>query len=142
MAKQLLFENEARQRILDGVRQIVRVVKATLGPGGRNVMLQKSFGAPTVTKDGVTVAKDVELAEPFENIGAKMVREVASKTNDLAGDGTTTASVLVEAIYAEGIKALATGAAPVLVKRGIDKATAAVVARLLEMSTPIEDRKG
>jgi chaperonin GroEL len=142
VAKQLLFENEARQRILDGVRQIVRVVKATLGPGGRNVMLQKSFGAPTVTKDGVTVAKDVELAEPFENIGAKMVREVASKTNDLAGDGTTTASVLVEAIYAEGIKALATGAAPVLVKRGIDKATAAVVARLLEMSTPIEDRKG
>jgi len=142
VAKQLLFDNEARQRVLDGVRQIAGVVKATLGPGGRNVILQKSFGAPVVTKDGVTVAKDVELEDPFENMGAKMVREVASKTNDIAGDGTTTASVLVEAIYAQGIKALATGAAPVLVKRGIDKATAAVVARLEEMATPVSDRKG
>jgi len=142
VAKQLLFDTDARQRILDGVRQIARVVKATLGPGGRNVLLQKSFGSPVVTKDGVTVAKEIELEDPFENMGAKMVREVASKTNDIAGDGTTTASVLVEAIYSEGIKALATGAAPVLVKRGIDKATAAVVKRLEEMSTPIEDRKG
>ncbi|MEM8883469.1 MAG: chaperonin GroEL [Planctomycetota bacterium] len=141
MAKQLLFDNEARQRILEGVRQIAGVVKATLGPGGRNVILQKSFGAPTVTKDGVSVAKEIELEEPFQNMGAKMVREVANKTNDNAGDGTTTASVLVEAIYAEGIRALATGAAPVLLKRGIDKATAAVVERLESMATPVEGRE-
>ncbi len=137
MAKQLLFDNEARLRILEGVKQIAGVVKVTLGPGGRNVLLQKSFGAPIVTKDGVTVAKEIELEDPFENMGAKMVREVASKTNDLAGDGTTTASVLVEAIYSEGIRALATGAAPVLVKRGLDKAVAAVVTRLEEMASPI-----
>jgi len=140
VAKQLLFDNEARQRVLEGVRKIAKVVKATLGPGGRNVILQKSFGAPVVTKDGVSVAKEVELEEPFENMGAKMVKEVASKTNDNAGDGTTTASLLVEAIFSEGIRALATGAAPVLVKRGIDKATASVAARLKEMATPIEGR--
>jgi chaperonin GroEL len=141
VAKQLLFDNEARQRVLEGVRKIAQVVKATLGPGGRNVLLEKSFGAPVVTRDGVTVAKEIELEEPFENMGAKMVREVASKTNDEAGDGTTTASVLVEAIYAEGIRALATGAAPVIVKRGIDKATATVAAKLGEMATQIEGRE-
>jgi len=141
VAKQLLFDTEARQRVLHGVRKISNVVKATLGPGGRNVILQKSFGSPVVTKDGVTVAKEIELEEPFENMGAKMVREVANKTNDLAGDGTTTASLLVEAIYAEGLKALATGAAPVLLQRGIEKATAAVVGRLEEMATPVEGRR-
>ena len=141
MAKQLLFDNEARQRVLEGVRKIAKVVKATLGPGGRNVMLQKSFGAPVVTKDGVSVAKEVELEEPFENMGAKMVKEVASKTNDNAGDGTTTASLLVEAIFSEGIKALATGVSPVDVKRGIDNATAAVAARLKEMAAPINGRE-
>ena len=141
MAKQLLFDNEARQRVLEGVNKIAKVVKATLGPGGRNVILQKSFGAPVVTKDGVSVAKEVELEEPFENMGAKMVKEVANKTNDNAGDGTTTASLLVEAIFSEGIKALATGVSPVLVKRGIDKATASVAARLHEMATPIKGRE-
>jgi len=141
VAKQLLFDTEARQRIYEGVRKACRVVKATLGPGGRNVILQKSFGKPVVTRDGVTVAKEVELEEPFENMGAKMVKEVASKTNDVAGDGTTTASLLVEAIYAEGLKALAAGAAPVLLQRGIDKATAAVVGRLEKMAIPVSGRK-
>ena len=140
MAKQLLFDNDARQRVLAGVRKTAGVVKATLGPGGRNVIMQKSFGSPVVTKDGVTVAKDIELEEPFENMGAKVVREVANKTNDVAGDGTTTASVLVEAVYAEGLKALATGAAPVLLQRGIEKAIRAVVDRLEEMATPVDGR--
>ena len=132
MAKQLLFETDARQRIFEGVRKAARVVKATLGPGGRNVLLQKSFGSPVVTKDGVAVAKEVELEEPFENLGAKMVKEVANKTNDDAGDGTTTASLLMEAIFAQGLKALAAGAAPVLLQRGIEKASGAVVAKLRE----------
>ncbi|MCZ6785799.1 MAG: chaperonin GroEL, partial [Planctomycetota bacterium] len=138
MAKQLLFGNEARQTILKGVTKIAAAIKATLGPGGRNVILQKSFGSPVVTRDGITVAKEIELEEPFENMGAKMVREVASKTNDDAGDGTTTAGLLVEAIYREGLKAIASGAAPVLVQRGIEKATQAVVKRLKEMAAPVE----
>ncbi len=137
MAKQLLFDNEARQRVLKGVRQIAGVVKATLGPGGRNVILEKSFGSPVVTRDGVTVAKDIELEEPFENMGAKMVKEVASRTNDAAGDGTTTSTVLVEAIYSEGLKALATGVAPVLLQRGIEKAATAVVSRLETAATKV-----
>jgi chaperonin GroEL len=141
VAKQLLFDTEARQRVFEGVRKASRVVKATLGPGGRNIILQKSFGKPVVTRDGVTVAKEVELEEPFENMGAKMVKEVASKTNDIAGDGTTTASLLVEAIYGEGLKALAAGAAPVLLQRGIEKATAAVVQALEKMATPVAGRK-
>jgi chaperonin GroEL len=140
VAKQLLFDTDARQRVLQGVRKISGVVKTTLGPGGRNVILQKSFGAPVVTKDGVTVAKEIELEEPFENMGAKMVREVANKTNDLAGDGTTTASLLVEAIYSEGLKALASGAPPVLLQRGIEKATAAVAKALEETAIPVEGR--
>ena len=140
MAKQLLFDTEARQRVFQGVRKICGVVKTTLGPGGRNVILQKSFGAPVVTRDGVTVAKEIELEEPFENMGAKMVREVANKTNDLAGDGTTTACLLVEAIYAEGLKALASGAPPVLLQRGIEKATAAVAHALGEAAIPVEGR--
>ena len=138
MAKQLLFGNEARQTILKGVTKIAAAIRATLGPGGRNVILQKSFGSPVVTRDGITVAKEIELEEPFENMGAKMVREVASKTNDDAGDGTTTAGLLVEAIYREGLKAIASGAAPVLVQRGIEKATQAVVKRLKEMAAPVE----
>jgi len=141
VAKQLLFDSEARQRILEGVKRIAGAVKATLGPGGRNVLLQKSFGNPVVTRDGVTVAKEIELEEPFENVGAKMVKEVASKTNDDAGDGTTTASVLVEAIYTEGLKALAAGAAPVLVQRGMEKAVQAVVDRLASMAMKVEGRK-
>ena len=141
MAKQLLFETDARQRIFEGVRKAARVVKATLGPGGRNVLLQRSFGSPVVTRDGVSVAKEVELEEPFENLGAKMVKEVANKTNDDAGDGTTTASLLVEAIFSQGLKALAAGAAPVLLQRGIEKAAGAVVARLHEMATPVTGRE-
>jgi len=141
MAKQLMFENDARQRILKGVRQASGVVKVTLGPGGRNVILQKSFGSPVVTRDGVSVAKELELEEPFENLGAKMVKEVANKTNDDAGDGTTTASLLLEAIYSEGLKALAAGGAPVLLQRGIEKATQAVVKRLGEMAKPVSGRK-
>ncbi|HLF93259.1 MAG TPA: chaperonin GroEL [Planctomycetota bacterium] len=141
MAKQILFDTEARQRVFEGVRKAAAVVKATLGPGGRNIILQKSFGKPVITRDGVTVAKEVELEEPFENMGAKMVKEVASKTNDVAGDGTTTASLLLEAIYAEGMKALAAGGAPVLLQRGIDKATAAVVAALEKMATPVAGKQ-
>ena len=141
MAKQILFDTEARQRILQGVQQIAGVVKSTLGPGGRNVLLQKSFGSPVVTKDGVTVAKEIELEEPFENMGAKMVKEVANKTNDLAGDGTTTATLLVEAIYQEGLKAMATGAAPINIQRGLEAATGAVVQRLEEMATPVQGRE-
>ncbi len=137
----MLFEDEARQAVLKGVQAITAAVKTTLGPGGRNVILQKSFGNPVVTKDGVTVAKEIELEDPFENMGAKMVKEVASKTNDDAGDGTTTASVLVEAIYREGLKALATGAAPVLIQRGLEKTTQAVVSRLKELSVAIEGSK-
>jgi chaperonin GroEL len=141
VAKQLLFDTEARMRVLEGVRKTASAVKATLGPGGRHVLLQKSFGSPVVTGDGVTVAKEIELEEPFENVGAKIVKEVASKTNEDAGDGTTTSAVLVEAIYREGLKALAAGAAPVLVQRGIEKATQAVVERLGKMAVKIEGRK-
>ncbi|MCK6460005.1 MAG: chaperonin GroEL [Planctomycetes bacterium] len=141
MAKQILFDTEARQRVFEGVKKAAAVVKATLGPGGRNIILQKSFGKPVITRDGVTVAKEIDLEEPFENMGAKMVKEVASKTNDVAGDGTTTASLLLEAIYAEGLKALAAGGAPVLLQRGIDKATASVVQALEKMATPVQGGK-
>jgi len=140
VAKQILFDTDARQRVLEGVRKTVGVVKATLGPGGRNVILQKSFGSPVVTKDGVTVAKEIDLEEPFENLGAKMVREVANKTNDIAGDGTTTASLLVEAIYQEGLKAMATGAAPINIQRGIEKSVGTVVKALADMAVPVEGR--
>ena len=141
MAKQLLFDTEARTRVLEGVRKIAGAVKTTLGPGGRNVILQKSFGNPVVTRDGVTVAKDIELEEPFENMGAKMVREVANKTNDTAGDGTSTATVLLEAIYSHGLRVVAAGAAPVLLQRGIEKAAAAVVAELQKVAVSIEGRE-
>ncbi|MHC4958614.1 MAG: chaperonin GroEL, partial [Planctomycetota bacterium] len=141
MAKQILFDTDARQRILEGVQKIAGVVKSTLGPGGRNVILEKSFGSPVVTKDGVTVAKEIDLEEPFENMGAKMVREVASKTNDEAGDGTTTASLLVESIYQAGLRTMATGAAPISIQRGLEKATAAVVKQLEGMATPVQGRE-
>ncbi|MBU1693554.1 MAG: chaperonin GroEL [Verrucomicrobia bacterium] len=140
-AKQLVYDAEARQYILRGVEKLSRAVKATLGPRGRNVILDKKFGAPTVTKDGVTVAKEIELEHPFENMGAQMVREVASKTSDVAGDGTTTATVLAEAIYREGLKNVTAGASPMELKRGIDKATDVVVEQLRKMSKKVKDRQ-
>ena len=139
-AKQLMFESEARQLILKGVEKLSRAVKATLGPRGRNVILDKKFGSPTITKDGVTVAKEIELENPFENMGAQMVREVASKTSDIAGDGTTTATVLAESIYREGLKNVTAGANPMDLKRGIDKATETIVEELKKMSKKVKDR--
>src|SRR5919109_2743491 len=126
-AKDVKFSTDARDRMLRGVDILANAVKVTLGPKGRNVVIEKSFGAPRITKDGVTVAKEIELADKFENMGAQMVREVASKTNDLAGDGTTTATVLAQAVVREGLKAVAAGMNPMDVKRGIDTAVAAVV---------------
>ncbi|MBP7829089.1 MAG: chaperonin GroEL [Kiritimatiellae bacterium] len=140
-AKQLVYDAEARQYILRGVEKLSRAVKATLGPRGRNVILDKKFGSPNVTKDGVTVAKEIELEHPFENMGAQMVREVASKTSDVAGDGTTTATVLAEAIYREGLKNVTAGASPMELKRGIDKATEVVVEQLQKMSKKVKDRQ-
>ncbi len=139
-AKQLKFDSEARQLILRGVEQISRAVTATLGPRGRNVVLDKKFGSPTVTKDGVTVAKEIELQNPFENMGAQLVREVASKTSDVAGDGTTTATVLAEAIYREGLKNVTAGANPMDIKRGIDRAAGVIVEELAKMSKRVKDR--
>ncbi|MFA5258068.1 MAG: chaperonin GroEL [Opitutales bacterium] len=139
--KQILFDEAARRKILAGVQILSKAVKVTLGPKGRNVMLDKKFGSPKVTKDGVTVAKEIELSDPFENMGAQMVREVASKTADKAGDGTTTATVLAEAIYREGLKSVSSGANPIFVKRGIDKACDAAVEALRKASKPIKDRE-
>ncbi|WDE97392.1 chaperonin GroEL [Lentisphaera profundi] len=138
MAKQLIFDENARRKLLAGVEKLSRAVKVTLGPKGRNVVIDKSFGSPHITKDGVSVAKEIELECPYENMGAQMVREVASKTADLAGDGTTTATVLAEAIYREGLKNVTAGANPMSLKRGIDKAVAAMVKELANISTPIE----
>ena len=138
MAKQLVFDEQARKKILSGVSQLAGAVKITLGPKGRNVIIDKKFGAPSVTKDGVTVAKEVELKDPFENMGAQMVKEVASKTSDVAGDGTTTATILAEAIYREGLKSVASGANPVFVKRGIEMAVDAAVAELAKTSKKVE----
>ncbi len=128
--REILFDNDARLRLLRGVNILANAVKATLGPKGRNVVLEKSFGAPTITKDGVSVAKEIELADKFENMGAQMVKEVASRTNDDAGDGTTTATVLAQALIREGAKAVAAGMNPMDLKRGIDKAVSAAVAEL------------
>src|ERR671932_1835563 len=136
-AKDVKFSREARERILRGVDILADAVKVTLGPKGRNVVLDKSFGAPRITKDGVTVAKDIELADKFENMGAQMVREVASKTSDLAGDGTTTATVLAQAIVREGAKAVAAGMNPMDLKRGIDRAVSAITGELKSMSKPV-----
>jgi len=140
-AKELRFSESARSAILNGVNILADAVKVTLGPKGRNVVIEKSFGAPNVTKDGVTVAKEIELADKFENMGAQMVREVASKTNDDAGDGTTTATVLAQAIFREGAKIVAAGHNPMELKRGIDKAVEAVIAELKKLSKPIKDQK-
>ena len=122
MAKQIVYAENSRQAILRGVNQLADAVKVTLGPKGRNVVLEKKFGGPTITKDGVTVAKEIELKDPLENMGAQMVREVASKTSDVAGDGTTTATILAQSIFREGVKAVAAGANPMALKRGIEKA--------------------
>ena len=139
-AKQLLFDEKARTSILRGVELLAKAVKATLGPRGRNVVIAKKFGSPTITKDGVTVAKEIDLEDPYENIGAQLVREVASKTSDIAGDGTTTATVLAEAIYKEGLKNVAAGSNPTSIKRGIDKAVEAIVAELARISKKVKDK--
>ena len=140
-AKMIAFDQEARQAMQRGVSKLARAVKVTLGPRGRNVIIQKSFGSPTVTKDGVTVAKEVELEDKYEDMGAKMVKEVASKTSDIAGDGTTTATVMAEAIYNEGLRAVVAGVNPMMMKRGMDKAVADIVEQLKAMSTKISDKK-
>ena len=141
MAKEIQFSQEARAKILDGVNTLADAVKVTLGPKGRNVVIDKSFGAPLITKDGVTVAKEIELEDKFENMGAQLVKEVASKTSDVAGDGTTTATVLAQSIYQEGVKLVTAGHNPMEIKRGIDKAVEAAVKQLQELSNPVQDHK-
>jgi chaperonin GroEL len=140
-AKQLIFDETARQRLLKGVELLAKAVKATLGPKGRNVVIDKKFGSPTVTKDGVSVAKEIELADPYENMGAQMVREVASKTSDIAGDGTTTATVLAEAIYREGLKHVTAGANPISLQRGIQKAVEAATEHLTKIAKKVKDKE-
>lgn len=141
VVKQLMFDQKARQEVLVGISKLAATVKVTLGPTGRNVLLQKSFGSPRVTKDGVTVSKEIELPEPFQNMGAKMVNEVASKTSDVAGDGTTTATVLAEAIYREGLKNVTAGANPMAIKRGIDAAVEAAVKSIAEQSQKVKGKE-
>ena len=140
MVKQILFDDEARQALAAGVSKLARAVRSTLGPRGRNAVLDKGWGSPKVTKDGVTVAENVELDDPYENLGAQLVKEVASKTNDVAGDGTTTATVLAEAIFKEGLKMIAAGADPMGLSRGIAKATEAVSAAISKLATPINEK--
>ena len=140
-AKQLLFDEAARQNVLKGVQKLAKAVKVTLGPKGRNVLIDKKFGSPTATKDGVTVAKEIELECPFENMGAQMVRETASKTSDVAGDGTTTATVLAEAIYQGGLRSITAGASPIHIQRGALKAVEAAVDKLAQMATKVQDKK-
>src|SRR5262244_2604173 len=140
-AKMICFDEEARARLLDGVNTMAQAVAVTLGPKGRNVIIEKSFGSPTVTKDGVTVAKAVELEGKYENMGAQMVKEVASKTSDVAGDGTTTATVLAEAIFNEGLRAVVSGHNPMLMKRGMEKAVEDVVARLQKMKIDVKTQQ-
>src|ERR687887_420324 len=140
-AKQIAFDQEARESMRRGVGKLAKAVKVTLGPKGRNVIIQKSFGSPTVTKDGVTVAKEIELPDHYENMGARMVKEVASKTSDVAGDGTTTATVLAEAIFNEGLKAVVAGVNPVQMKQGIEKAVEEITDKLKKMSIAIKNKK-
>ena len=140
-AKIIKFDQEARNCILKGVNTLADAVKVTLGPKGRNVVIEKSYGAPLITKDGVTVAKEIELDDKFENMGAQLVKEVASKTSDVAGDGTTTATVLAQAIYRQGSKLVAAGHNPMEIKRGLDKAVEALVGELKNISKPIKDHK-
>src|SRR5215212_8021833 len=137
MAKQIVYGDASRQGILRGVNSLANAVKVTLGPRGRNVIIGTSFGAPTITKDGVTVAKEIELRDPLENMGAQMVKEVASKTSDVAGDGTTTATVLAQAIFREGVKSVAAGANPMALKRGIEQAVEAAVKEIEKLSKPV-----
>jgi chaperonin GroEL len=139
MAKQIIYSDTARQAILRGVNQLADAVKVTLGPRGRNVVLEKKYGGPTITKDGVTVAKEIELKDPLENMGARMVREVASKTSDVAGDGTTTATILAQAIYREGVRAVTAGANPMAIKRGIDRAVEVAVGEVKKLSKPVSE---
>ena len=139
MAKQIIYGEQSRQAILRGVNQLADAVKVTLGPKGRNVVLDKKFGSPTITKDGVTVAKEIDLKDPLENMGAQMVKEVASKTSDIAGDGTTTATVLAQAIYREGAKNVVAGANPMDIKRGIERAVEAITGELKKLSRPVKD---
>lgn len=141
MAKMLVFSEEARRTVLKGVEQLTQAVKVTLGPKGRNVVIEKKFGSPTITKDGVTVAKEVELEDPYENIGAQLVKEVAEKTSDTAGDGTTTATILAECIYKEGLRNVAAGANPMALKRGIDRAVEVAIEELKKISKPVKDKK-
>ena len=141
MAKQLVFDDVARHAMMAGIDALADAVKITLGPKGRNVVLDKKFGAPSITNDGVTIAKDVDLEDPFENIGAQLAKEIASKTNDIAGDGTTTATVLGQAIVHEGLKNVAAGANPMALKRGIEKAGEAVTEQLQKDSTPVKTRE-
>jgi chaperonin GroEL len=142
MAKQIVFEDEARKSLKAGVDALANAVKTTLGPKGRNVALDKKWGSPTVTHDGVTVAKEIELEDPFENMGAQLLKEAATKTNDVAGDGTTTATVLAQAIVTEGLKNVTAGANPMLLKRGIEGGRDAIVAAIQEMSTPVSGKEG
>jgi len=137
MAKQLLFDDHARARMLAGVDKLANAVAVTMGPTGRNVIIDKSFGGPTVTKDGVTVAKEIELEDRFENMGAKLVIEVAQKTSDLAGDGTTTATVLARAIFKEGLRNIVAGSNPAAIRRGIEKGVEAACAQLVKMGRPV-----
>ena len=130
MAKQLLFDEDARRKMFEGVQKLAEAVKVTLGPRGRNVVIEKKFGSPTITKDGVTVAKEIDLEDPYQNMGAQLVKEVAEKTSDIAGDGTTTATVLAEAIFREGLKNVTAGANPMSLKRGIDRAVEEVIEQL------------
>src|SRR5215210_3594252 len=141
MAKMIAFDQEARDAMRRGVSKLARAVKVTLGPKGRNVILQKSFGSPTVTKDGVTVAKEIDLEDVYENMGARMVREVASKTSDVAGDGTTTATVLAEAIFNEGLRGVVAGVNPMLMKRGIERAVEDIVGRIQQMKIDVKTKK-
>src|SRR5512136_1992259 len=141
MPKQLAFSEEARRRLKKGIDTLANAVTTTLGPKGRNVALDKKFGAPTVTHDGVTVAKDIELENPYENMGAQLLKEAATKTNDVAGDGTTTATVLAQAIVNEGLRNVAAGANPMLLKQGLDKGAQAVVAELKKMATPVQGKE-
>ena len=140
MAKQLLFEHAARLKLKKGVEQLAHAVAVTMGPTGRNVIIDKNFGNPVVTKDGVTVSKEIELEDPYEHMGAKLVNEVATKTSDVAGDGTTTATVLAQSIFDEGLRSLSLGANPMTVRRGIDKAVEAALGQLREMAKPVTSK--
>jgi len=141
VAKRLQFDEDARHSLKKGIDALAEAVKVTLGPKGRNVVLDKKFGAPTITNDGVTIARDIELPDPFENMGAQLLKEVATKTNDVAGDGTTTATVLSQAIITEGLRNLAAGANPMILRRGLEKGVEAVIDEIKTMSKPVETRE-